>query len=103
MGMGGRAPVGGSARGREATGRDMMRDTVVWSAACNYQRYISWQYSGAELRLSERFMRGSSVLIDLQWEASRKERMLAGALLLKQMTFFERTNPRGAVAQVAED
>lgn len=48
-------------------------------------------------------MRGSSVVIDLPWEASRKERMLAGALLLKRMTFFKRTNPRGAVAQVAED
>lgn len=29
VGMGGRAPVGGSARGREATGRDMMPDAVL--------------------------------------------------------------------------
>lgn len=33
-------------------------------------------------------MRGASVLTDLQWEASRNERMLAGALA-ETMTFFK--------------
>jgi hypothetical protein len=48
VGRGGRAPVGGSARGREATDKDMMPDTVLESAVL----VIPCRLSGVELRLS---------------------------------------------------
>ena len=81
-GRGGSAPVGGPARGREATGKDMMANVVLQEVQRVFVLEILYQT--VEPRLSCWFTRGSSVLSDRQWEASRNGQMDSGALLLKQ-------------------